>query len=461
MSKRVLKSAFIAMLCLVMVTSVSSIAFASDGSSAGAEIGGQVLAITDAQLTPGGRTYAPYDTLFDAMGAAASYDADSMTVTGSVDGITVTFTVGESYMTVNATPVYTDAAAFEDSATGTIYVPVRYAAQALGYVVSWDSATGQITIQSVDDLIAASGATYTIIDKYTAYEKTLTAGKSAISGTFDMTLAMSSIEGEVSAPLTVNGTLSGLTDNENAEMNIVLTANASEYAAGLYGSEEIDPQTLVILSMLDNFSMDYILNGDTGMIYMQSPVITTLMGEGSDAWLSLNLDTLTSGIPMGSLLQGAASADSFEDELSAVLKSINLGDTGGLTAMELEMINAMVSDQVLVKDGNNYMSTYTMDEDGMVITMAVTFALDGDTFSGVSVDMSTDLDGMGTMLLTASVDAAGTTNMEMGFDIPDVMTMDLNAAFSYSDTLQTPASEPAEGSTIIPLDSMLSGLTAY
>ncbi len=459
MIKKILKTAFALMLGMIIISSASTAALAADSNDISISMGDKLLTITNTQIAQDGRAYAPYDELFKAMGATASYDKDSHTVTATVGDTTVTFIVGEYDMTVNSASVYTDVTPFEDSASGMIYVPVRYAAQALGYVVAWDSATGCITLQSVDDLIEASGATYSVMDKYLAYQKAFSAKSHAVSGTFGLNLALPSDQS--TTPLAVTGSLSGYTSNNNAEMSINLKANAIDFVNGFADSEPLDAQTAVILAMLSDLDMNIIVNSDTGMIYLQSPALSTI-SQGlisADTWLSLDMNQLYSEMPMNSLMQNASSATSFKDMLSVILKSTLMSDTGDSTTFELETINSILSDQAMVKDGDYYVSTYKIDEDGINMTMKLTFEFHGGTFRSVAVDMSGDFDGQGTMSMTAYSNAAGSGSMRMKVDIPTAMTMDMKATFKYSQTFHAPVSQPAAGSTVIPMESLLEGLT--
>lgn len=457
MIKKILKTALAIMLGTVIISSVSSAALAADSNDISIKMGDNLLTVSDIQIAPDGRTYAPYDELFDAIGATASYDKDSQTVTATAGDTTVAFVVGQYEMTVNSVPAYTFAPPFADSATGKIYVPVRYAAQALGYVVGWDSATGCITLQYLDDLIEASGATYSIMDKYLAYQKVFSAKSHAVSGTFGLNLTLDSVEN--STPLTVTGSLSGFTRNNNEEMSINLKANAADFAAGFADSESIDAQTTAVLAMLNDLDMNIILNGDIGMIYLQSPALTTFTGIGTDAWLSLDINQLYSGIPMSDLIQYQTSTTSFKDMLSAMLKSSLMYDTGDSTMLELQIINSLLSDQAMVKDGDYYVSTYKIDQDGANMTIKLTFEFHGGTFRSVTVDMSGDLGEQGAMSMTAYSNAEGSGSMRMKAAVPTAMTMDMKATFKQSQTYHSPASQPAAGSTIIPMDSLLEELT--
>ena len=452
---KTLKSVFIFTLSLIMVITMSAFAFAAEDKPADAKPGSPLFVVDGMLTAQDGRKYAPYDALFKALSGTSSYDRKSNTVTGSVGDATVSFVIGEKGMTVNSASVPTDAAAFADSATGTVYIPLRYTAQALGYVVGWDSSAQQITLTSVDDLIAASGATYTVFDKYLAYQKSFSAKNHEVSGTFGVNMDISALDGSV--PLAITGSITGLTGNNNADLRIKMKSNISAFAASL-PSTQPDAQAAAAMAMLENLDMNVILNSDTGLIYLKSTALSALMSQDSNAWMSLNLNSLIPGMPLNSMMLSQASTADFKESLTAILKGICVSDSGNLTVTELQMINAMLSDQALVKDGDRYISTFGINQSGLLMTVKMAFSFNGNSFNGVSIDMTGDLFGQGTLSMNVSSDAAGSGTMKMKLDIASSMTMDATAAFTNYYTTQSPLSQPSIGSTIIPIDNLLTGL---
>ena len=155
---------------MAIVFSVSIFAAAAGNPDVRVKLGTKEIAVSDIQIIDG-RTYAPFGYLFQALGAKAVYDPDSGAVNADLGGTSVEFYLGDDLMTVtvgkSSQPIYMDTEPYQAD-SGMIYIPVRFAAQAFGYVVGWDAAGQTIVLQSIDDLIAQSGATYTILDKYLA-----------------------------------------------------------------------------------------------------------------------------------------------------------------------------------------------------------------------------------------------------------------------------------------------------
>lgn len=96
-------------------------------------------------INKGGRTYYPLRELFNAMGATVDWDNKTGTASGYMGVDSVDFIIGSNVYRVNGTRKEMDAFAFIEN--GRTYIPIRYAAEGLGYTVEWDEATKTITIK--------------------------------------------------------------------------------------------------------------------------------------------------------------------------------------------------------------------------------------------------------------------------------------------------------------------------
>lgn len=101
------------------------------------------------------------------------YDENSKIITAINGTTTLSFGIEDYYMTVSIDSYEQEVDYYYlplvDISYNKIYVPIRYVAQAPGYVVTWDEADRATTLQSVDSLIASSVATYTVMDKYLSF----------------------------------------------------------------------------------------------------------------------------------------------------------------------------------------------------------------------------------------------------------------------------------------------------
>lgn len=95
-----------------------------------------------------GRTMVSPQALMEALGGAAAYDAAAGTVTCTLGETAVTLQLGEPALSVErageTVTVEMDCAAYEKE--GTVYIPVRFTARALGYIVLWDGLTGTVVL---------------------------------------------------------------------------------------------------------------------------------------------------------------------------------------------------------------------------------------------------------------------------------------------------------------------------
>lgn len=90
------------------------------------------------------RTLLPVRFVTEAFGATVSWDGQTSTATIRTKDVTVEITIGKTTATVNGTEVPLDSPAIiVESRT---YMPVRFIAEALGAIVSWDGLTRTATL---------------------------------------------------------------------------------------------------------------------------------------------------------------------------------------------------------------------------------------------------------------------------------------------------------------------------
>lgn len=491
MMKRAVKSAFT--LILILATLLTFTPFASAAAKPSIKImcGGKTLNVSPI-LYQDGRTYAPYDSLFKALGAKASYSEPDQTITAVLGTTTITLGIddysiiasidGEEYdIDCYTSPIL-------DTASGKIYVSIRYAAQALGYVVGWDNATRAITLQSVDNLIAKSGATYTVMDKYLAFNNEFMAKNKALNGSFNLSVDLNSLfdsysyigESNVTepvtktvAPLTINGIATGVFDQSGEEMSINLKSNASSVISQITANEELDAETKAIIAKLDNTDISLIVNNETGMLYIKSPLICTITGQAADAWLSMETGEMP---PYSDMIDqsefsviGMSDVSSFKNFVTSTLKQKLLYDEGDYTVDTLAKLNSLFSDQAMVKVGDDYVVTYNYEDSDSDYdwhdkeTSKTTFEFDGNVFSGVSYSMSStscysyydDYYAIGSQIDTSSTEmtysftAAGKGSLSLKQITNGFTLITMKVDYTLSDTTKTPAREPADGSNVV------------
>ena len=92
-----------------------------------------------------GRALAPLRHVSEWLGAQVSFDATTKVVGVRLRQQDVQFRLGSSEAKVNGTPVKLDTPAVERS--GTIYVPLRFLAEAMHTASTWDPSNGTVTIR--------------------------------------------------------------------------------------------------------------------------------------------------------------------------------------------------------------------------------------------------------------------------------------------------------------------------
>ncbi|MBO5059602.1 MAG: hypothetical protein J6C82_01630 [Clostridia bacterium] len=91
-----------------------------------------------------GRTLVPVRAIFNALGAAVEWDADSKTAFAEGRGHKINITVGENMLIKDGTPISLDVPA--QIISDRIFVPARAVSEALDCLVNWDGATNTVVI---------------------------------------------------------------------------------------------------------------------------------------------------------------------------------------------------------------------------------------------------------------------------------------------------------------------------
>jgi len=130
--------------CLVLVVMLmSSVAAASENITV--NINGQPLVFQDAQpVMVGDRVLVPLRAIFEALGAAVSWDESTNTVMASKEQTFIVLQIDNPQAFVNNEPVQLDVPA--QLIQERTMVPVRFIAQSLGANVNWVEETQTVEI---------------------------------------------------------------------------------------------------------------------------------------------------------------------------------------------------------------------------------------------------------------------------------------------------------------------------
>ena len=85
--------------------------------------------------------------LLEALGARVDWNETTRTATGTLGSRSVAFTIDARTYLVNGRNRQMDADIAPFVENGRTYIPIRYAAEGLGFTVDWDASTGMINIE--------------------------------------------------------------------------------------------------------------------------------------------------------------------------------------------------------------------------------------------------------------------------------------------------------------------------
>ena len=154
--------------------------------------------------------------------------------------------------------------------------------------------------------------------------------------------------------------------------------------------------------------------------------------------------------------------------LQTALQSADLSDKDTAYATVSALVNGaakVLADDSFVKSGDNYTTTYALEEDGTKVTLSFTLTMQSDKVVGyeLSMDSSTSVDdGEGGQITTTTAMKAGmdaenhmTATVSMGMD--PLMDLSLNITGDYAAGDQTPETELPAGATVVPYEQLIAG----
>lgn len=458
---------------LALTASLAGPAMAAEADAGiSVQLDGQNVAFTDVKPEAhSGRTFLPFRAVFEAMGAQVDYKADTQTILADRDGTHLEMTLGSKDVKITengeSRTVTMDVAPYAKS--NRTYVPVRFAAEALGCNVGWDQDDQTVIIADVDKLMG--GATYELMDNYCAYAARQTAqSNQAVKGDLSMKLTVSKeatgTEKDMSIPVTA--TLSGISSQTAGQLKMTMDLSGimdmmTAEDAGLTPAE-----VAAMKAQLKQVTAEIRMDLETGMYYINCPVLAQLMGNenGDKVWFSMDFNALlaSSGIDLSELVAMSKGASgSMKDVLASTLSAIPLTDKDtDYTALSAvaKVYSDMLSDQAFVKNGSTYTSTFSMKEDGADMTMKVILKAKGEDIVGMDVDMSmkaVDPTSGSTVIsadmgVSSSVDKASVTvNMSM----MDMLTLAMEMNMTATATSDKPVTTLPANAVVVPLDGVL------
>jgi hypothetical protein len=111
-------------------------------------VNGEKHDLTLPVLNISGRAMYPFRECLEYIGAEISWDPDARVAKGALDGKVVEFPIDSNTYRVNGQTFSMDQGVTAFIHNGRTYIPLRYAAEALGYSVQWEASTNTIQLVS-------------------------------------------------------------------------------------------------------------------------------------------------------------------------------------------------------------------------------------------------------------------------------------------------------------------------
>lgn len=319
----------------------------------------QPVAFSDAQpLMRDNRTFVPFRAIFESMGATVSWNDPSRTVTAKRGDRTVKLTIGRKACTVDRAgsdrSFSTDAAPFIEG--GRTYVPVRFAAQALGAAVGWDNNTQTVLIVDTEKMMQTEFPNqFQAITAMTQFQNSV-APKAArsLSGAIGATLTYHTAMGDI--PVVINGTITGAESLNAAQFTAKLQTDRSAIEQAIAvneGANVIDENVDALLKKLQNLTVDGIVSRVDGKLYLKSDFLTEV-GIAQGKWAMKSLDNTAS-------LTAVKNGDAIDFVCAEAQK---LTPTPGSSTAQVREVVRRLSDQSAttpINGSGNYSLHFTAD----------------------------------------------------------------------------------------------------
>lgn len=383
------------------------------------------------------KIYVPLRRFFEVLGADVTYNGSDDTVTCSRYGTTVKFKAGSDSAKVSGKNGDSDVSlggAVYDS-NGTLMVPVRAAAEALGCTVGWSRWESAVLVLDAEGMLQKSGTKFTIMNKLMDINK-----KDQTSYKFTGNCLISVADGaEAGKTQKITAEFNGLSCAQTVNMNI--TYDFSDLIDKEAKGQDLT--TTAMLAQMKKIDVKFILDLNSKKFYIQSPILSLALHIESDAWLSVSLsDVLPSAGSLGIL--GTAS---FEEYISNTVKMIPLTSTAALksSADSLTQIVNSYSDSVFKKDGDTYTSSYSVSEDGIKKEFLYQFTIKGDKLTSCSLRQVVQSKYSSTTM-AYFVDAD--KNITMTMKTTGGMDMDVKLTMKMTETDKKPVTKPESGRVV-------------
>lgn len=461
-------SRILSLLCsLALMVSLAVPAVAAGGAGGiSVQLDGKDLAFTDAvPEVVDQRTFLPFRAVFEAMGATVDYDSAAKAVVAARGGRSIRMVIGAKEATVTVGGVEQtipmDVAAFAKN--NRTYVPVRFAAQALGCNVGWDQKNQTVIIVDVEKLVEdlLAGEDFSLYNRYMAHRPATETGNQALAATIVTDTAFLHQTMEINGIASDKGNASELTAKVTIDGSGYYTASGQEVPAGAKVSGA--------LQLRSSGSVSYLTaDGDLGAYlglpenaWVKSPRTAEESGVGELSGLE-GLDELEA--LAGSSLDAWNSLMKFElgASLEASLPGVSLNDRAAAMdtlRAEAETLAGPFRDGAFTKSGNTYSAKLALSGDDK-FTCTLDLTCDGSgKVTGYKTVMSGDaLSEDGSPAARNEIAASFAPGNKVEYrnvsTYPDGSSIGVRYAFQISSTSKSPQTAPPAGASVLTAEEL-------
>lgn len=504
--KRIFRSLLVAGAAAVVLACSTAAMAAAPANAPQVQLDGNNIPFTDAYpQVKDGRTFVPVRAVFEALGAEVSSSGN--TVSAKRDDRTVTMTVGSTQASVTdgdqTRTLNMDVAPYVDAASWRTYVPLRFASEAFGCAVGWDSDARTAVIIDMDTMVdvAMEGKEYTYLEKYAEYAQQFNEGiwNSEVTEKGSMAVTDAAFDGPITVPMTVSATAitSGETKMDMA-MDMTLDMTSLVEQAEKDDPSSKDLEELKKMNDLFKAGLSFQVRGDLekGVLYMASPVLEQ-PGMPANTWFQVDFNALMGmatsvmvtdneaaavGIIGGadgptSVFLPEADNDSFAamigsmDDLEnmepvelmkAILAEIEPDSVNDYAKIKeaVEYVADLLSDKSFVKDGDNYV--LTVEPEGDIpeesAKLVFTLTMKDEKVVGYAMEMTAKVDGEdpASMSIKMAVDENNKLSGSMKMSVSSELDAQFTITGQYTKGTTEPETEPPAGANVVPIDVGLS-----
>jgi hypothetical protein len=396
--KKYLKKLLVVTLIVILAMSGTVTAFGTESLSQTeikVQYNGKDIAFADAApKIINGRTMVPFRQVLETMGAEVTYIEATRTVIAKKEQIEFIFKIGGTDITINENGKTVvkkmDVIPYLDTKLKRTYVPARFMAESLGYFVGWDSINKTAIIIDTKTLLQNVDNDFSIIAKLMNSDLDLSKPY-ATSGNFDVDFTTyNPMSPSEAMTFSINGDISGVQHMTNADLVINFLVNLDTSKLPPEAQDSIK----LMLEMLADSSMKIKMNGDTGIMYMNSNLYSTLdPSYDSNTWFKMDLFKMYDemGFDIRPWMNRSSYSDIPMSEIAnALFSSMEYCDTSTYQDMKVAytFLKNLIGNDAFKQQTASGITTYSLSLNGSSILSALLKTVSAEGITMDSVDIS-------------------------------------------------------------------------